>query len=90
MDLPLSEKAESLIQKHLASGKFATAQQVVEEALTQLDQQAADWASVNDKIQQGVDDINAGRFVEIASEEDEERLTQEILRQLRQRNLLES
>ncbi|MCC9605925.1 hypothetical protein LOC69_08510 [Blastopirellula sp. JC733] len=90
MDLPLSAKAESLIQKQLASGKFATPEQVVEEALALLDQQAADWAKVKAKIEQGIDDIAAGRYDEIATEADEERLTQEILNGLRQRNLLEN
>lgn len=89
MDLPLSEKAESLIQKHLASGKFATPEQVVEQALAILDQQAADWAATKAKIEKGVDDIQAGRYDEIATKEDEERLTQEILASLRQGNLLE-
>ncbi|WP_131282274.1 ribbon-helix-helix domain-containing protein [Blastopirellula marina] len=88
MDLRLSEKTESLIQKHLASGKYDSPQQIVEEALEQFDQQAAALAEVNAKLEVGLADLRAGRFREIRTEEDVASLKKDVFQRIKERHEL--
>ena len=47
----LSPQLEALLQKQLASGDYATKEDVLLAALQSLDSQSEDWAAVNEALQ---------------------------------------
>jgi Arc/MetJ-type ribon-helix-helix transcriptional regulator len=67
MSLQLSPELEETIREEMASGKYASEEQLLQEALLALREQREDIAA----IQAGIDDWQAGRtrpFAEVAEE----------------------
>lgn len=67
MSLQVSPELEETIREEMASGKYASEEQLLREALLALREQREDFAA----IQAGIDDWQAGRtrpFEEVAEE----------------------
>jgi Arc/MetJ-type ribon-helix-helix transcriptional regulator len=60
MDITLSADSEKIVRHKLDSGMFSSPTDVVNAALSLLQQQERDWA---DKIEEGWNQALAGRFV---------------------------
>ena len=61
-DVTLSERGRAIVEQQLESGTYEDAAQVVDRALSLL-QEANDayWADVNQKVEEGLADVAAGR-----------------------------
>jgi putative addiction module CopG family antidote len=70
MNLQLSTRAHELIRRKLAEGRYASAEEVIEQALELLDYPEPTLESLQAKLQVGLDDIAAGRISELRAEAD--------------------
>lgn len=61
MNLQLSSRANELIRRKLAEGRYSSAEEMIEQALELLDQPKPTLESLRAKLQEGLDDIAAGR-----------------------------
>lgn len=87
----LTEHFDKFIAKRVKSGRFSNASEVVREGLRLLEQREAEdkaklkW--LQESIQVGVDDIEAGRYTTLRSREDIEEFVQgiheEVAREMR-------
>lgn len=66
--IPLTPKSQKTVRAYVASGRYSSAQEVVEEALSLLDltekQHQARLASIDAAIDRGMADVRAGRVVD--------------------------
>lgn len=65
MKVELSEQAEALVREQLAGGQYASPDEVVEDALMRLADDAEYWAEVGRMGRAGQESIEEGRFVEL-------------------------
>lgn len=65
MNLQLSSRANELIQRKLAEGRYSSAEEMIEQALELLDHPKPTLESLRVKLQEGLDDITAGRVEEL-------------------------
>lgn len=63
MQVIIDPQREAEIQRLVASGKYASPEAVVADALRLLSEQAAYWSDVNEKIEMGLAQLNAGQRV---------------------------
>lgn len=61
MNIELTSHAQSVLQRHLSSGGYASPADLIEHALDLLDAQEPTMESLKAKIQAGLDDVAAGR-----------------------------
>lgn len=50
MPRQLSSQTEALIQRHLATGRYASEDELLREALVALDEDDADWAAIQEGL----------------------------------------
>jgi antitoxin ParD1/3/4 len=72
----LGAEHESFVQQRVAAGQLASADDLVEEAIRLMQERERSIASVREKIQAGMDSLEAGRWV------DGETFMDELLRDL--------
>ena len=74
MKVELNPAFEKLVQEKVESGLYRDADEVVRDALRLLDRQIRideeKLEALRSAIQLGVDDVEAGRYIEISSEEE--------------------
>ncbi len=79
MEITISEVLLKRIQWKVDSGIYGSPDEVVENALDLLDQRDVSVAMVRDLVQEGIDDIEAGRY-KTYSEETLENLVDDVKR----------
>lgn len=62
-DVELGETLEAFLAELVASGRYASADEAVREALNLLRQREAAWARLEADLRKGVADIDAGRTI---------------------------
>lgn len=60
MNIELTSHAQSILQRHLSSGGYASPADLIEHALDLLDAQEPTMESLRAKIQVGLDEMKAG------------------------------
>ena len=84
MNVSLTPELERYVQEKVESGMYQTASEVVRDGLRLLkerdEERARFWADVNKKIEEGLESLRAGRYVEATPE-----LFEEIKRRGRER-----
>ncbi len=61
MNLRLPERWESFVKSQVESGRFASGEEVMGEALTLLEARIRDEAETLERIRKGLADVDAGR-----------------------------
>lgn len=61
MNIELTSRAREIVQRHLATGEFASPEAMVEQALDLLDAPEPTLQSLQARIQEGLADLEAGR-----------------------------
>ncbi len=61
MNLQLSERWESFVKSQVESGRYASGEEVMGEALMLLEARIRDEAETLERIRQGLADVDAGR-----------------------------
>ena len=74
MEVTISEKLLKRIQWKVEAGIYGSPDEVVEHALDLLDQRDVAVAMVRDLVQEGIDDIENGRYKTYSSENRDEML----------------
>ena len=73
MNVSLPQGLADFVEKEVQSGAYSTASEVVRDALrlhkARTDQDARKLERLNRLIQEGIDDIEAGRYVELDGDE---------------------
>lgn len=77
MNVSLTPELEKVISKHVASGHYATASEVVREALRMLDREKT-LVYIRSEVQKGVDDMKAGRFISLKTPADHAKFVRDI------------
>ena len=80
MDVELTREQQELLRRIVVDGKYESAEAALAQALKLLELEAAWKADVRQKIQEGLDDVAAGRVV------DGETAIEEILAELKRRS----
>lgn len=74
MKIELNDAFEKLVREKVESGLYRDAEEVVRDALRLLDRQIRideeKLAALRASIQLGIEDVEAGRYVEISSDEE--------------------
>ncbi|MDB5347197.1 MAG: hypothetical protein JWP89_5574 [Schlesneria sp.] len=76
---------EAFIRDEVASGKYASADEAISEAVRLLREREIELSSLRREIQIGIDAIDRGELTEISTDEDRQRLLDDIQRQGRAR-----
>ena len=85
MQLTISPDVEALVQKQLATGAYATAEDVVRHALQELDEETwteADRQALEREIKRRLEDMDSGKAKMLSPEEFRQRLESLIERHL--------
>lgn len=69
MNIELTSHAQTILQRHLSSGGYASPADLIEHALDLLDAQEPTLESLKTKVQAGLDDIAAGRVAPLDVED---------------------
>ena len=82
MKIDLNPAFEKLVREKIESGLYRDAEEVIRDALRLLDRQdridEEKLDAVRAAVQLGIDDVEAGRFIEISSDEELETLFQSL------------
>jgi antitoxin ParD1/3/4 len=73
MNIALTPELEQFIQAQITGGTYATANEVIQDGLRLLQAQitpASPQVQLKVELQQGIDDIEAGRYISYASVQD--------------------
>lgn len=65
MRIELSDQAEELVKQQLVGGQYGSADEVIEEALRRLGDDAEYWAEVGRMVEDGRQSLAAGRFTKL-------------------------
>ena len=68
MDISISEELLERIQWKVDAGIYESAEEVLEHALDLLDQRDVAIAMIKDLVQEGIDDMEAGRYTTYSEE----------------------
>lgn len=63
--VPLSDPFAAFVDEKVRSGEFQTRTEVVEQALSLLQTDEEKLKRLRDAIQEGLDDFEAGRYIEV-------------------------
>lgn len=85
MTIELTNEQEQFIQQEIARGSYANEAALLADAVDLLRQRKAWIEEVQAGVKQGREDIAAGRYVEVNSPEDAQRLREEISRRAQER-----
>lgn len=84
MNVSLTPELESLVNNKVKTGLYNSASEVVREALRLLEEQdrirEIRLGELRKEIMKGVEDIRAGRYVELETEEDYRRFAEQVKR----------
>lgn len=71
MTIVLKPETEKLIRDLMKRGRFTSESDVIEAAVTSYaaDESQYDWAYIRKAVQEGLEDLEAGRFVELSEDE---------------------
>jgi putative addiction module CopG family antidote len=81
----LPADVSAYIQAELGTGKYHSAEELVATALREQRDRQQHLAELNAKLEEGLQDVAAGRVIEIRSEQDEEAFFDSIKRRGRER-----
>jgi antitoxin ParD1/3/4 len=81
MNIQLTPRSQRVLERHIASGEFKTPEEVVERALELLDVTESTPKSLRAKIQEGLEDVAAGRVVELDGDDAVHEFFEKIIRQ---------
>lgn len=74
MNVSLTPRLERLVKKHVASGRYGSASEVIRESLRLLESRdratQAQLAQLKADVAEGIKDLDEGRYVEIRNEAD--------------------
>ncbi|MEK7795736.1 MAG: type II toxin-antitoxin system ParD family antitoxin [Candidatus Hydrogenedentota bacterium] len=79
MNITLDPQQSALIERRIATGEFASAADVIAEALRLLSEQSEDVEYLREEIAKGIEDVEAGRLITIESAEDRQALFDRIV-----------
>ncbi len=85
MQIELSGQAQKVLEKLLAGGKFASADEAVECALGFYEECRPGVESLKSQLQEGLDDLAAGRVASYESDEELKAFFDDVKRQGRER-----
>ena len=80
MTIALTPEQRQLIEQQLATGSFTSQGEVIDEALNLLQRRSKLLKQLNADIQEGLDDLKAGRATRISTPEEAEAFKQEIIK----------
>jgi antitoxin ParD1/3/4 len=89
MNVSLTPELEAFVHDKVASGRYTSASEVVRESLRLLEER--EWIrqrrvdELRAEIQKGIDDIEAGRVIELNSDEELKEFFEDIKRRGRER-----
>lgn len=78
MTIDLTREQEQLLNQQLAAGHFATQDEAIDEALTLLQRRGDMLKQLHADIQEGLDDLKAGRSTRISTPEEAKAFAEEI------------
>lgn len=82
MTITLTPEMESFVERKVKSGGYTSAAEVVCESLRLLDEQdrlmEMRKADLRFELQKGIDDLKAGRFITVETQEDPQKLIERI------------
>lgn len=84
MIVELTNEQEQFIEQELAAGHFTDKGEVIAEALALLKRQGEAHAKIRASVQQGLDDLNTGRYRTISTSEEAQTLAADIKLQARE------
>jgi antitoxin ParD1/3/4 len=67
MNVSLTPKLEKFVEDTVASGRYASASELVRASLRNLEEEERWKTYVRSKVERGLDDVSAGRLVDGAS-----------------------
>jgi putative addiction module CopG family antidote len=79
MNITLDPRQSALIEQCIATGEFASAAEVIAEALRLLSEQSEDVEYLREEIAKGMEDVETGRLITIESVEDRRALFDRIV-----------
>ena len=85
MTIELTNEQEQFIQQEIASGAYANEAALLTDAVELLRKRKAWIADVQAGVKQGREDIAAGRYMEVNSPEDAQKLKDEVIRRGKER-----
>ncbi len=77
MNVSLTPELEKIVSSYVESGQYATASEVMREAVRLFDREKK-FFYIDSEIQQGIADIDAGRYVSVKTPEDRKKLIESI------------
>jgi putative addiction module CopG family antidote len=86
MTISLSKEQEQLIKQQLATGQFSSEGEVLNEALSLLQRRGEALHKLRAEVQEGLDDLAAGRSTKITNPEEAKAFADDIKRRGRELN----
>jgi putative addiction module CopG family antidote len=86
MTISLSKEQEQVIKQQLATGQFASENEVLNEALSLLQRRGEALQKLRAEVQRGLDDLGAGRYTTISNSDEAKAFADEIKRRGRELN----